>query len=270
MFIGKLSQYEKCLSYYETDYSMNEKMHIKTKIIIVISLISLLVSFSSVKAEELLNGYEVKPGDTVCNIAEQYKVPCAQLMKRNNLAGDGLIYPGQILHLPDSAEWNYSLPCQIRIISWVNVDVKGSYTAASKASFEKNIRRLLRSQIPSLSHEAQEYGALWSKVTYDESNEAFLDIDVGNDKRFIKRGEVNCRIWSSVDEDPVAIHLQCTLSGWGNYKPTIYDDYEVEALKTASLDKLVIESESLLQGLISQMSKQLTDDRKKECPSTLK
>ncbi len=112
MFIGKLSQYEKCLSYYETDYSMNEKMHIKTKIIIVISLISLLVSFSSVKAEELLNGYEVKPGDTVCNIAEQYKVPCAQLMKRNNLAGDGLIYPGQILHLPDSAEWNYSQPCQ--------------------------------------------------------------------------------------------------------------------------------------------------------------
>ena len=245
-------------------------MYIKIKIIIVTLLIFLSINLSRTQAEELLNEYEVKTGDTVCNIAELYKVPCMQLMKRNDLKDDGLIYPGQILYLPDAAKWNYSLPCQMRIISWVNVDVEGPYTAVSKANFEKKIRKLLRSQIPSFSHEAQEYGALWSEVTYDESNDNFLDIDVGNDKRFIKRGEINCRIWSSVGEDPVALHLQCRLSGWGNYKPAIYDDYEVEALKTASLDKIVIESESLLEGVISKISHRLTEDREQECPSTLK
>lgn len=219
-----------------------------------------------ISVAEVATKYEVNVGDTACGIAERYKVPCSQLLKRNNLGSNALIYPGQILQLPDASAWNYSMPCQIRTISWVNVDIRGTHLIDEKTEFEKIIRNVLRKEVPSLLHEVREYGALWSEVSYDESNEKFLDIDVGNDKRFIERSELICGIWSSMNEDPAALHLLCELSGWGDYEPTIYDQFRVEALGTAIISRISDQAETMLQDLVSTIAGRLISHREKECP----
>jgi LysM repeat protein len=213
--------------------------------------------------------YTVKAGDTACGISERHNIPCSQLIKKNNLGSGAVIFPGQVLRLPDSALWNDSMPCQIRVISWVDVIVEGSHLGDKKADFEKLVRRVLRRDIPSLTHEAKEYGALWSEVSYDEANDKFLNIDVGEDERFIRRAEVNCRVWSSGSEDPIAVYMSCELSGWGNYDPPTYDEFTLEALSTVANSTLQSEAETILSGLISSVGERLLQYRKKDCPATL-
>ena len=84
--------------------------------------------------------YKVKAGDTACGIAERYSIPCSRLIKKNNLGSDAIIFPGQVLRLPDSALWNDSMPCQIRVVSWVDVIVQGNHLTDKKADFEKLVR----------------------------------------------------------------------------------------------------------------------------------
>jgi len=235
----------------------------------IVICILFLLDVSLVFATDSLNTHKVKAGDTACGIAERYKIPCSNLLEKNNLDSSGLIYPGQLLYLPDSSVWNGSMPCKIHMISWVNVNIRGSHLLNKKTEFEKNIRDGLRKQIPFLSHELQEYGALWSEVAYDKSNDKFLDIDVGQDKRFIERGEVNCSVWSSESENPAAIYLNCELSGWGDYIPTIYEEFKVEALSTAPLSNLARKSEAMLRHLISDISERLISYREKDCPGTI-
>ena len=240
-------------------------MNIVIRSLIVVFFLYPLISV----AEKSATKYEVQAGDTACGIAERLKVPCSELLKRNNLGSRGLIYPGQILRLPDASDWNYSMPCQIRIISWVSMNIRGIHLSDKRVYFEKIIRDVLRKKVPSLAHEVQEYGALWSEISYDESNETFLDIDVGNDERFIERSEMNCEVWSSTDEDTGALHLVCELSGWGDYEPTIYDEFKLDDLRTASFSAISGTSESMVRDLVSTISDRLISHREKECPSTL-
>jgi LysM repeat protein len=233
------------------------------------AVVILTLALSAVAAGDVAATYKVKAGDTACGIAERHNIPCSRLIKKNNLGSNAAIFPGQILYLPDSALWNDSMPCQIRVISWVDVIVQGNRLTDKKADFEKLIRRVLKRDVPSLSHEVTEYGALWSQVSYDEVNEKFLDIDVGKDERFIRRAEVNCRIWTSGSEDPIAVYMICELSGWGNYNPQTYNEFKLEALSTAAASTLPGKAEAMLSGLLSSVGERLLKYRKKDCPATL-
>jgi LysM repeat protein len=213
--------------------------------------------------------YKVRAGDTACGIAERHSIPCSRLIKKNDLGSDAVIFPGQVLRLPDSALWNDSMPCQIRVVSWVDVIVQGDHLIDKKTDFEKLVRSVLRRDAPSLSHEVKEYGALWSEVSYDEANEKFLDIDVGQDERFVRRAEVNCRVWSSGSENSVAVYMSCELSGWGNYDPPTYDEFKQEALTAAAIATLPADAEMMLSGLLSSVSERLIEYRKNDCPATL-
>ena len=42
----------------------------------------------------------VQRGDTVCEIAERYEIPCRRLISVNQLGGDGVIRLGQVLLVP--------------------------------------------------------------------------------------------------------------------------------------------------------------------------
>ena len=232
-------------------------------------VISLTLIFGPTAAGDGVDTYKVKAGDTACGIAERHSIPCSRLIKKNNLGSNAVIFPGQVLRLPDSALWNDSMPCQIRVVSWVDVIVQGNHLADKKADFEKLVRNVLRRDVPSLSHEAKEYGSLWSEVSYDEANEKFLDIDVGQDERFVRRAEVNCRVWSSGPEDLVAVYMSCELSGWGNYDPPTYDEFKLEALSTAAALTLPSEAETMLSSLLSSVGERLLQYRKKDCPATL-
>ena len=46
--------------------------------------------------------YVVITGDTACEIAEQFSIPCATLIAANRLGKDALIFVGQRLVLPGS------------------------------------------------------------------------------------------------------------------------------------------------------------------------
>ena len=215
------------------------------------------------------NSYTVKSGDTACGIAERHGIPCSRLIKKNNLGDSALIYPGQVLRLPDSALWNDSMPCQLKAISWVSVTIEGQHLADHKTEFEKLVRQRLRNEVPSLSHEVKEYGSLWSEVSYDESTGEFRNVDVAQDERFIRRGEVNCRVWTAGTDDPIAMYVSCELAGWGNYDPATFDEFKLEALGSAAVENIKSEADKALNGVLMAISTRLLEHREKDCPATL-
>lgn len=58
-----------------------------------------ILSIASVNAQENAV-YTVQSGDTPCEIAEFFRVPCAALIDENDLGADPIIYAGQILKVP--------------------------------------------------------------------------------------------------------------------------------------------------------------------------
>ena len=58
---------------------------------------AILASARSAAADET---YVVIAGDTACEIAEQFSIPCAALIEANRLGKDALIFVGQRLALP--------------------------------------------------------------------------------------------------------------------------------------------------------------------------
>ena len=96
-----------------------------------------------------------------------------------------------------------------------------------------------------------------------------MNIEVGQDERFSRRAEVNCQVWSTGSEDPVAVYMSCELSGWGSYDPPTYDEFKLEALSTAATSTLPSEAETMLSGLLSSVGERLLQYRKKDCPATL-
>jgi LysM repeat protein len=53
-----------------------------------------------VGAQKVSITHVVRRGDTVCEIAERYEVPCRRLISVNQLGGDGVIRLGQVLLVP--------------------------------------------------------------------------------------------------------------------------------------------------------------------------
>ena len=62
----------------------------------------LSISVSPLQGAESLS-YLVQPGDTACEIAELFLVPCAQLIQHNGLGAGHQIFVGQTLRLPGKA-----------------------------------------------------------------------------------------------------------------------------------------------------------------------
>ena len=60
---------------------------------------AIILSIASVNAQENPI-YTVQSGDTPCEIAEFFRVPCAELINENDLGADPIIYTGQLLKVP--------------------------------------------------------------------------------------------------------------------------------------------------------------------------
>ncbi len=54
--------------------------------------------------------HTVQSGDTLLGLALTYGVPVAALQLANDLGEGTLLYPGQVLVLPDAAEWTHATP----------------------------------------------------------------------------------------------------------------------------------------------------------------
>ncbi|MBO67507.1 MAG: hypothetical protein CL398_04275 [Acidiferrobacteraceae bacterium] len=240
----------------------------------ILKLAFCLVSFTVCHQETaiagILESYTVKEGDTACDIAEQYGIPCVQLIKKNSLGDNALIFPGQVLKIPDSSMWNDSMPCKIEVISWVNVTVVGDYLKENKQEFEKFVRNKLRLNSPWLSHEARDYGSFWADIAYDDSAETFIDVNAGEDERFMRRAEVDCKVLSSGTDSVVPIYTACEVFGWGDYSPSTYSEFRLESLSTATVSNLPAGAETMLGQLLSEISGRLMDYRQKECPGIVK
>ena len=96
-----------------------------------------------------------------------------------------------------------------------------------------------------------------------------MNIDVSKDERFIRRAEVNCRVWSSDSGSPVALYMNCELSGWGDYNPPTYNEFKIEGLGTAALAALPQQAETMLTRLLSNIGERLVKYRERDCPVTL-
>ena len=195
-------------------------------------------------------------------------VLCPYLTRVSN--NSALIFPGQALKIPDSSMWNDSMPCKIEVISWVNVAVRGDYLQENKQDFEKLVRNTLRRNSPWLSHQAQDYGSFWADVTYDDDAEEFLEIDVGQDERFMRRGEVDCQVLSSAADSLIPIYAACEVFGWGDYSPSTYSEFNLELLSTAPISDLLDGVERMLDQLLLGISERLMSYRREECPSIIK
>jgi LysM repeat protein len=54
--------------------------------------------------------YEVQEGDTLTEIADTYRVPIVAIMELNAITDQNAIYAGQLLELPDPAQFAGSVP----------------------------------------------------------------------------------------------------------------------------------------------------------------
>ncbi len=68
-------------------------------LLLVVSVLTPMASF----AETTGNYYTVRSGDTLSRVAAAYGVTVAELVKLNNISNAAIIYPGQVLLLPDGA-----------------------------------------------------------------------------------------------------------------------------------------------------------------------
>jgi len=67
------------------------------RLLFVVLLLAFLVAFPLIAYSA---DYQVKPGDTLWRIAQRFGTSIDTLRANNNLSGD-LIYPGQVLYIPD-------------------------------------------------------------------------------------------------------------------------------------------------------------------------
>ena len=96
---------------------------------IIPSMLALSLYIGSQGASAQSNLYVVKSGDTPCEIAESYQVPCADLIAANSLGSNPVIYPGQTLVIPGAPS-----PVETTQTAQNNASTAGSSTESSGGS----------------------------------------------------------------------------------------------------------------------------------------
>jgi len=107
------------------------------------------------QAQVLDNQYRVRSGDTLSQIATEYHVSLAALMRVNNLSGRETIHVGQVISLPVGAQGGAPVATLLAssepearppVSSTVPAGAPGTYTVRSGDSIEKIAKRLKISQ----------------------------------------------------------------------------------------------------------------------------
>ena len=110
-----------------------------------------------------------------------------------------------------------SLPCQLQIISLVEVLLQSELLEKHKNDYERLIRLRLRNDLSMIKHEKLALQDAFKKYEYDFDSKEMRD-----------RGFVTCVVWTVGDDYPVAQHVKCELRGYGSYK--YFDEFSYSTL----------------------------------------
>ena len=141
-----------------------------------------------------------------------------------------------------------SLPCQLRIISWVEVIVQNELLEKHKSDYERLVRLRLRNDLSMMKHEKLKYREAFDKYKYDyDSNE------------IRERGFVTCTVWTVGDDYPVAQHVECKLGGYGSYKS--FDKFSYSSLGFSNSIKADEEARVSIRMIIENISSLFLETR---------
>jgi len=141
-----------------------------------------------------------------------------------------------------------SMPCNLKIISWVEVSIQGDLLKKHKAEFEKLIRLRLRNDLSMYKHEVRKFSELIKENGYDMKR-----------KELKERGDLSCHVWTVGKDYPVAFLVECKLSGWGSYSSPLYEEIESKILGYASAQSLRKQVEESMRGTITDVSADLLE-----------
>lgn len=109
----------------------------------------------------MVNTYTVRPGDSLSQIASQYKVPVSSLTGYRSGNPD-LIYPGEKINVGSS----FSAPVSTTHPQVLMQSVKPNYTPVPKSSFTSSVNSIPKVSQPDwLSKQTQNIGSMAKKVT---------------------------------------------------------------------------------------------------------
>jgi hypothetical protein len=148
-----------------------------------------------------------------------------------------------------------AFPLELETISWVEVTFRGGLLKKYKSRFERLIRRKLRKDLPTLSHEIK---------PMDELRKEFIEKglipDLG-DKEFKKRGCVNCFIWTTGEDNLAVFLIECKLVGYGEYENPGYREFESRILDYGSTLSAPEQVEDSIKRIITRISAEFSGAR---------
>ena len=158
-----------------------------------------------------------------------------------------------------------SLACHLKVISWVQVDFEGKLLSDEnyKAYFERLVRLRLRNDLSMIGHEVLPFGSALRQVLqgverWPKGSGPLMTPDMK------QRGQVYCRVWTYGEAYPVALHLICRLSGYGEYE-NLFTEFTAENLGIVSPETVVGEVDNVLRMLITDIAAALLEVRDR-CP----
>lgn len=146
--------------------------------------------------------------------------------------------------------YKHSLPCQMEIISWVEIKIQGKLLEARKSDYEKLVRLRLRNDLSMIKHETQKYFDLFNKY----------DAEIISSK-LRERGELFCFVWTVGDDFPVASYVECTLRGYGQY--AWKKEYSHRFLAYFHSRRADEEVRGIIRDIIAEISADFLEDRDK-------
>ena len=135
-----------------------------------------------------------------------------------------------------------SFPCYLDTISWVEVYFQGDLLKKYKSEFETLIRLRLRNDLSMMKHEVKSREDIWKKHEFKRVGNFDGKKVLNHFKRYRndmkRRGQVSCLVWTVGEDYPIALLVECTLSGWGWYElPGIWGKFESRILGYTSKSK---------------------------------
>lgn len=146
-----------------------------------------------------------------------------------------------------------TLPCNLRIISWVEVYIQSDLLKKDKDFFEKLIRLRLKNDLSMYKHETKS-----SDDLFKESMDNDDDNDEGKN-----RGEMICSIWTVGDKFPIAYHIECELSSMSVSNPHMCCPIRRAVLGISSENEIKNRAEEMLRSMITDISVDLIESRER-------
>lgn len=162
-----------------------------------------------------------------------------------------------VLHAPANAQqascppaFEKTLACTLDTLSWVQVSFQTDIQELeeAKSGLERLIRLRMRNDMSFLQHEVKSF------------NEAVDEFFEKSRRELRRRGQVGCTIWTVGDDYPVAMHVECKLSGYG-VGSSFFSEFETAGLGYSSAREVKTQAEDFIREQIQTIASDFFETR---------